>query len=232
MATALSKSREMARLATAVPAEHIFACRARFISSVLPHFPEARSRFERHFFDSYSLIRSLPDDGAFPFGLAMTALGVQGLEVPKPPLSNHVLTNLDAFRAAGLGCRMRHSGELEVYSRELVGPVLSGLFSTSACSTSAIEAGLGRFEERNQANPRGYPYSLLAWPSLVKPGQPASLTLTLRIGKSMVECASDALASALMNLRAIDAAMSFVKQVRNGAAGCADSCGTLFAADA
>lgn len=218
----------------AVPASHMFACRAEFVRNVLPHFPEAKGRFERYFCDSYSLIRSLPADGGFPFGLAMTILGVQGLDVPKAPVSHEILSNMGTLREVGLGCRMRNSGQVEVYNRELVSPVLSQLFSRPAGIISVIEDGLQRFEECNRLNPGRYPYSLLVWPSLVKPGPHGFMTLTMTFGERVVECASalpDVVGDAIKGLRAIESALSVVDQVRKGMANCADSFASLFAVD-
>ncbi len=154
--------------ALTVTAPHLFACRANYITNVVPEFPAAKA-FAPHFCDSYLLIRSVSQDSKepLPVGFGLLSLGVKCHELLPASFSKPLRHSKDLLKPLGLAFRMKKSGEMEVFNPAVIRPQLESILHKSLPTAHALDAGLVEFAKLNTAKPLAYPYELLGWPSLV-----------------------------------------------------------------
>ncbi|MDD5340074.1 MAG: hypothetical protein PHV13_02385 [Candidatus ainarchaeum sp.] len=202
---------------------HLELCRKNFTSQVLPHLqPRVRDLFQGHFADSYDLIRALSrEPGEFHLHIALSAIGIRGFDLVEPQAAGLLMRNADRLNALGMGCRPLRSGHIEVFTQELVGPMLVSILGMREDFRN-VKADLEQFAALDR---KKHPYDLLIWSSFIPPGKYAEfavLDIVIPLDKRyhlgcLVPKNLDALA--ITFTRVVTAGLELVQQICGNASG-------------
>jgi hypothetical protein len=167
------------------------------VKNVLPKFPLARAHFEKHFCDSYALLRTgwskSPEN--LPPGFALTVLGIKSIETIQtrhldrwPPFS-------EMLHSAGLDCLVRSGTQIDIFNPELLKTALPPLANSIAVpkrNGPQLAANIKAFDLLCRQWPEVYSYDALALSSLLPPDiKPAEITyLTLNACGGSITCPS------------------------------------------